>query len=133
MDASEVRRLFVRHWEHGASDQDIAHEIYHDDAVLEFPQSGEQFNGKAKFQAFRERYPADLEFRIRRITGSGDVWIAENLLSYDGGPWIFTVNILEFSGDKVARERIYFAEAFEAPDWRAPWADSFDPLQAIDD
>ncbi len=31
--------------EYAATDQDVAHEIYHDDAVLDFPRSGERFVG----------------------------------------------------------------------------------------
>jgi len=30
-----------RYWEYAGADVDRAHELYHDDAVLEFPQSGE--------------------------------------------------------------------------------------------
>jgi hypothetical protein len=31
------------------------------------------------------------------------------------------VQLLEFRGDKVARERIYIMEGWEAPAWRASW------------
>ena len=62
-----------------------------------------------------------MEFKIRRIRGRGDLWIAENSIRYDGGPWQFACNILEFRGEKVARETIYIAEGWEAPEWRAPW------------
>jgi hypothetical protein len=31
-----------RFWEYPGADVDRAHELYHDDAVLEFPQSGER-------------------------------------------------------------------------------------------
>ena len=44
-----------------------------------------------------------------------------NLSSYDGGPWNLTVSILEFRGDKVAHERIYITQPWDAPEWRAPW------------
>jgi hypothetical protein len=111
----------MRHWEYAASDQDITHEIYHHDAVLEFPQSGERFEGVANFREWRRQYPASLAFEVREIRGRDDLWVAENLISYDGGPWNFTVNILEFRGDKVARESIYISDAWEAPEWRAPW------------
>jgi SnoaL-like domain len=121
MDEASVRRQLERHWEYGGIDQDIAHEIYHEDAVLEFPQSGERFEGVANFREWRRIYPAALRFRIRRIVGSGDLWVAENLISYDGGPWNPTVNILEFRGEKVAHERIYIMEPWEAAEWRAPW------------
>lgn len=121
MDEASVRRQLERHWEYGGIDQGIAHEIYHEDAVLEFPQSGERFEGVANFREWRRIYPAALRFRIRRIVGSGDLWVAENLISYDGGPWNPTVNILEFRGEKVAHERIYIMEPWEAAEWRAPW------------
>jgi hypothetical protein len=121
MDDATVRAMLVRHWEYAASDQDITHEIYHDDAVLEFPQSGERFEGVANFREWRRQYPASLAFEVREIRGRDDLWVAENLISYDGGPWNFTVNILEFRGDKVARESIYISDGWEAPEWRAPW------------
>jgi hypothetical protein len=116
-----VRAQLVRHWEYSDRDQDIAHEIYHDDAILEFPQSGERFVGVENFREWRRIYPAKLKFEIRRIRGNGNLWIAENSISYDGGPWNYTVNVLEFRGDKVAHETIYITQAWEAPEWRAPW------------
>jgi len=96
-------------------------EIYHDDAVLEFPQSGERFEGRANFQAWREQYPVPVAFRLRRITGSGDVWVSEVSASYDGGPWLLGVGVLEFDGVRIRRERIYVAEPWDAPEWRAAW------------
>ena len=103
---------------------DVAHEIYHDDAVLEFPQSGERFEGVANFREWRRQYPAQLEFRIRRIVIGGELVVAENLISYDGGPWMFTANVMEFRGDKVAHERIYIMDGWEAAEWSAPWRSS---------
>lgn len=113
-----------RHWEFGGSDQEIAHEIYHDDAVLEFPQSGERFEGVENFKSWRTRYPTDLAFHVRQITRRDDVVVAENLISYDGAPWMFTVSLMWFKRDKVAHERIYIMEAWEAPEWRDPWRSS---------
>jgi len=121
MDEESVRAALERHWRTAASDQDITHEIYHDDAVLEFPQSGERFEGVDNFREWRRIYPARLAFEIRSIRGRDDLWVAENSISYDNGPWNFTVNILEFRGDKVARESIYITEPWEPPEWRAPW------------
>lgn len=116
-----VRAALIRHWEFAGSDQDITHEIYADDAVLEFPQSGERFVGKRNFQEWREQYPASLEFETRSIRGGGDLWIVENSISYDGGEPQFTVNILEFRDELVVHETIYIMPGWEAPDWRAPW------------
>lgn len=131
MDESAVREALMRHWRWDGIDYDKSHEIYHDDAVLEFPQSGERFVGKENFLTWRKKYPAKLDFRVRRLTHQGDLWVAENLISYDGSPWMFTVNILQFRGDKVANERIYIMEGFEPAPARVEWAEMFDPLASI--
>jgi hypothetical protein len=121
MRYEKARELFLHHWAYSGVDEDKAHEIYHDDAILEFPQSGERFRGKANMQGFRERYPATgVDFEPREIRGSGDFWIGEGRARYDGGEPIHFVNILEFRADLVQRETIYFAEPFPAPEWRRP-------------
>jgi hypothetical protein len=121
MDEVRIRAELERHWEFAGRDEDIAHEIYHEDAVLEYPQSGERFEGLANFRGWRSSFPARLKFKIRRITGSGDVWVAENLVSYDDGPWNLTVNVLQFRGDKVFHERAYITQPWDAAEWRKPW------------
>lgn len=124
MDDQLKRAALLRHWEYGGvPDQIVAHEIYHDDVQLEFPQSGERFVGVDNVRPWRARYPASLEFQVRELRGSGDFWVAENAISYDGGPWNFTVSIIEFRGQKVARETIYVTESWEAAEWRRPWCD----------
>jgi hypothetical protein len=121
MNEQELLAALKRHWEYEATDTETSHEIYHDDAVLEFPQSQERFEGKANFIAWRRIYPASLQFRVRRIRGRGDLWIAENSVSYDGGPWNYGCSILEFRGDRIARETIYISQGWDAPEWRAEW------------
>jgi hypothetical protein len=121
-DESTVLEHVQRHWEHmAAQDVDLAHEMYHHDAVLEFPQSGERFEGVDNFREWRRSYPGDVAYRIRRITVREDLAVVECSLSYDGGPWQYGVQLLDFRGDKVARERIYVMAGWEPPDWRAPW------------
>ena len=120
-DDEALRAALERHWAYSGVDEDVVHEIYHDDAVLEFPQSGERFEGVENFREWRRQYPARLAFHTRRITRRDDLVVVENLISYDGAPWMFTVNILEFRDDLVAHERIYIMDGWEAADWRAPW------------
>jgi hypothetical protein len=50
-----------------------------------------------------------------------DLAVVECSVSYDGGPWQFGLQLLDFRGDKVARERIYVMAGWDAPEWRAPW------------
>jgi len=66
MDAATVIAALRRHWEYAGKDEDISHEIYHDDAVLEFPQSQERYVGKENFITWRKKYPANVQFKIRR-------------------------------------------------------------------
>ena len=47
--------------------------------------------------------------------------VVENLISYNGAPWMFTVSLMEFRDDRVAHERIYIMEGWDAAEWRAPW------------
>jgi SnoaL-like protein len=120
-DQSVVLDQVRRYFEYAGVDVDRAHELYHDDAVLEFPQSGERFEGVANFREWRRQYPAEVRFRIRRVTAREDLAVVEVDVSYNGGPWHYGVQLLEFRDDKVARERIYGGESWEAPEWRAPW------------
>ena len=110
-----------RYWEYAGADVDRAHEIYHDDAVLEFPQSGERFEGVDNFTEWRRQYPAEVRYRVRRITAREDLVVAEVSVTYDGHTEMYGVQLLEFRDDKVARERIYVMDGWEAPEWRAPW------------
>jgi ketosteroid isomerase-like protein len=123
-DEATVRSIVKRYFEYVGADVDRADEIYDEDAVLEFPQSGERFEGVATFTEWRRQYPADadkMRFKLRRATVRVDLAVVELSATYDGESWLQGVQLLEFRGDKVARERIYVTEAWEAPEWRAPW------------
>ena len=110
-----------QYWEYAGADVDHADEIYHEDAVVEFPQSGERFEGRANFTEWRKEYPAEVRYRIRRTTARDDLVVVEVSVSYNDGPWRFGVQLLEFRDDKVAHERIYVMEGWDAPEWRAAW------------
>ena len=104
-----------------------ASEIYTDDAVVEFPQSGERFRGKEHFIPWRSDYPAaTVEFEVRAIRGNGDTWAAEGRIRYGEGDFMPFVDILHFRGDLVDRETIYVAEAFPRDESRAKFADASD-------
>ena len=108
------------------SDPDAAHAMYADDAVLEFPQSGERFIGLENIRTWRAEYPADVRYRVRRMTGSGDLWVTELLVSYDGRPWTMGLSVVTFRGDEIVREVIYVTEPWDAAAWREPWVTRFD-------
>ena len=122
----EIRAALDQHWAASdANDFETEHSIYLDDAVLEYPQSGERTWGRSNIQNQRASQPNKKRFSIRRIIGSGELWVTEFILMYDGKP-SYTVSIMEFKGDKVARETQYFADAFVAPAFRAQWVERMD-------
>jgi hypothetical protein len=120
MNDAEIRAELIRHWSDSTNQEQI-HEIYHDDLILEFPQSGERLVGRANVLAMRSAYPAKLTFDIQRIRNRGDLWVTELILTYDGGPPVHAVNIMEFRDGKVAHETLYFGEPWDPPAWRAQW------------
>src|SRR6202142_4344052 len=121
-----IRAALDRHWAASdANDFETGHLIYHEDAVLDYPQSGERTRGRRNIQAQRSSQPNKKRFNVRRILGGGDLWVTEYVLTYDGKP-SYTVSIMEFRGDKVARETQYFADPFQASTWRAPWVERMD-------
>jgi SnoaL-like domain len=119
----EIRAALDQHWAASdANDFVTEHLIYHEDAVLDYPQSGERTRGRSNIQHQRASQPNKKRFTVRRIIGGGDLWVTEFVLTYDGKP-SYTVSIMEFNGDKVARETQYFADAFAAPAFRAQWVE----------
>src|SRR5579872_6770185 len=102
-----IRGALERHWTASdANDFEAEHEIYHDDAVLEYPQSGERIRGRRNIQASRAAQPNKKRFAVRRILGAADLWISEFVLTYDGQP-SYVVSIMEFDDGKVSRETQY--------------------------
>ena len=124
MEEQEIRTALDQHWAASASgDQNAEHAIYADDAVCDYPQSGERILGRRNLQALRSHHPGKPSgFEIRRILGSGDLWITEYAIVYLGRT-SYTVSIMEFKGGKVVHETQYFADPFEAPAWRAQWVE----------
>jgi SnoaL-like protein len=121
MDAATVKAMLEQHFQYASSDPDRAHAMYHPDAVLDFPQSGERFVGVENMKGWRSGYPTETKVEVREVRGAGELWISELSISYAGDDPMFGVSIQEFRDDKIARESIYVAEGFEAPEWRAKW------------
>jgi SnoaL-like protein len=119
MDDRTVRMALQRHWDASdANDFTVEHEIYRDDAVLDYPQSGERIRGRHNIQESRFVQPNKKRFALRRIIGSGDLWVTEFVLTYDGIPSC-AVSIMEFREGRVANETQYFADRFDPGTSRA--------------
>ena len=114
-----------------------------ENAVFEFPQSGERFRGLANIRGQFENYP-DLEpdstqleeviggttyaltpmYTVVAVEGTGDRGTSLIRVRYpDGSRW-WAVNLYEVRDGKIARARAFFAPEFEPPDWRRPYHDN---------
>jgi hypothetical protein len=123
MEENTIRQALDRHWAASdANDFDTEHEIYREDAVLEYPQSGERIRGRHNIQASRAAQPNAKRFTVRRIIGTGPLWVTEFILTYDNRP-AYTVSVMEFLDGKVARETQYFADPFEPGPSRAKFVE----------
>lgn len=124
MNACDIRAAIDQHWAASAAGDLIAeHDIYHDDVVCEYPQSGEVIRGRRHLQALRSHHPDKPSgFVVRRIVGENNLWVTEYTIAY-AGRLAHTVSIMEFRDGKVARETQYFADPFDAPAWRARWVE----------
>lgn len=112
-----------KHWQ-ASNDGDIEaeHAIYAVDGILDYPQSGERFRGRATIAAQRGQHPANRHFTLLRISGDGNVWVSECIITYDNVP-TYSVSIMEVVGESVVHETQYFASNFSAPPWRAALAE----------
>jgi len=124
MKAQDIQKAIDQHWAASAAGDQVAeHDIYHDDVVCEYPQSGEIIRGRHNLQALRSHHPGRPSgFVVRRIVGEINLWITEYVITYESKP-MHTVSIMEFREGKVSHETQYFAEPFDAPGWRAQWVE----------
>lgn len=122
MTEASIRDALDAHWRASAAgDLDAEHAIYADDAICDYPQSGERIVGRANLQALRSHHPDKPSgFNVRRIQGEGPLWLTEYIISYKGRATC-TVSIMEFRGTQVVHETQYFCDPFDAPAWRSQW------------
>jgi hypothetical protein len=119
----QIRAALDIHWRASASgDVNTEHDIYADDSICDYPQSGERILGRKNLQALRSHHPGKPSgFQIKRMIGNANLWITEYTIVYKEQR-AFTVSIMEFGRDaKVIHETQYFADPFEAPAWRKQW------------
>ena len=117
-----IREALNAHWLASANgDAEAEHDIYEDDAICDYPQSGERILGRRNLQALRSHHPGKpAGFEVKRIVGQGTVWVTEYTIHYQERA-AFTVSIMEFRNARVVHETQYFADPFDAPAWRSQW------------
>lgn len=123
VDDVAVRSALGKHWAASElNDVEQEHRIYDENAVLDYPQSGERICGRKKIQMSRAAQPNRKHFSVRRIVGKGDLWVTEFVLTYDGRP-SYAVSIMEFVDGQVVHETQYFGDPFNPGPSRAQWVE----------
>jgi hypothetical protein len=107
-------------------DAERAHGLRHEDYAMGMPQSGECIRGREKIREFQEAYPNPPAMRLRRLVAGSRLWIVEGVSDYGGRIYHQEVAIAEPRDGKIWRESRYYAEPFEAPEWRAPWVEKME-------
>lgn len=144
MSASEHERVM------GGLSEVISHhdwdrlgEVVHDEAVFEYPQSGERFRGLAQIRAQFENYPGldpgtsqlrelitddafamTRSYTVIRVEGTGQKGTGIIRVQYPDGSLWWAINVYELRDGKMSHSRTYFAPDFEAPEWRAPYREA---------
>ncbi|HTA60717.1 MAG TPA: nuclear transport factor 2 family protein [Candidatus Baltobacteraceae bacterium] len=122
MQEEQIRAALNAQWQTSAAgDVNAEHDDYADDAICDYPQSGEQILERSNLQALRSHHPGKPSgFRVKRILGNGNLWITEYTITYQGRS-AYTVSIMQFRNSKVVYETQYFADPFGASAWRKQW------------
>src|SRR5580698_3756643 len=102
MEEDQIREALDAHWHASAvGDVNTEHDIYADNAICDYPQSGERILGRSHLQALRSHHPGKPSgFNVKRILGNGSLWVTEYTITYQGQS-AYTVSIMEFRGGKV--------------------------------
>jgi hypothetical protein len=131
-DAMEARlREFFSSGDVQALTQRLS-EMASDDMVQEWPQSGERIRGRDNVVAVNQSYEGATgtapSMTLRRIVKPGDAWVVEGTIDYGDGTPVSIVSILETDADgKITRQTDYFANPFDAPEWRRQWVEQMEP------
>jgi SnoaL-like domain len=125
MDEQQAQRFLAELFSRLSPDEE--YELRHEDYVMEMPQSGERIRGRENMRAFQEAYPDPPSIRLRRVLVRDGLWVAEGFNDYGGGQVFAIVAIIELRDGKMWRDTRYYAEPFEAPEWRARWVERLEP------
>jgi hypothetical protein len=123
MDEQEAHRFLTKLYSRHIPEEEYS--VRHpEDYVMEMPQSGERFRGRENMRAFQEAHPTPpASLKVRRVLVREKLWVVEGVIDYGDGRVFDFVIICELKDGKMWRDRWYFAEPLEAPEWRAQWVE----------
>ena len=88
-----------------------------EDAVRQWPQSGEAVDGRARIAEVESHFEG-LRLGVGRRVQLGDVLVVEWSTDYGDGRNYRNVSIAELADGKAVRVTDYWGEPFEQPAWR---------------
>jgi len=125
------------------NDFDAQDALSHEDYVARWPQSGEVIRGRANRRAIVEHYPGGLQVELGRVRGQDETYVAGpswnivhisgsgtddeittvGRVTYPNGETWHVVSLFTVLDGKIWREVNYYAQPFEAPEWRRPYVE----------
>ena len=120
MDERQAREFIEELFTTLSAEKEFA--LRHEDYAMQMPQSGERIRGPENMRAFQRSFATNStppSIRIRRVLVREGLWIVEGLNDYGEGGTYNVVLIVELRDGKWWRDTRYYAEPFEAPEWRA--------------
>jgi hypothetical protein len=128
MDEQQVSQFLIELFSYLSAEEE--YKLRHEQYTMEMPQSGERIRGRENMWTFQEAFPehsAPPTIRVRRLLVRDGLWVGEGLIDYGGGMVLNSVAVVELKDGKIWRDTRYFAEPFEAPEWRSQWVERMEP------
>jgi ketosteroid isomerase-like protein len=111
-----------------AGDVAVLDEVFSDDSVISYPQSGEIIRGGANRRAVYAASPGLPSIKPYRTTTAGDLVVTEAILAY-GDDVYRTVFLFECRAGRIVAQTTYWSKPFAAAEWRSPWVEKAAPQE----
>ncbi len=124
MDEQQAERFLVEMFSVLSAEKEYA--LRHEDYAMEMPQSGERIRGPENMRAFQQAFATNStppSIQVRRVLVRDGLWVVEGVNDYGEGRVYNVLLIVELKGGKWWRDTRYYAESFEAPEWRVRWVE----------
>jgi len=97
--------------------------VFTEDVIMEWPQSGERIRGGQNRREIYSRFPSLPSVKPRQLTGSSNIWVLEATLDYGDKDLYQCVFVFKMRDGLIAQETAYWSKPFPAPEWRANWVE----------
>jgi hypothetical protein len=128
MNEQQARHFLTELFTNLSAEKEYA--VRHENYVMEMPQSGERIRGRENMRAFQKAFPRHSNppsIQMRRVLVRDGLWVVEGINDYGGGRVFTVLLIIELRDGKMFRDTRYYAEPFEAPEWRARLVEPIEP------